>query len=289
MPFKIAIASGKGGTGKTSVSVQLFLELSKKQSCTLVDCDVEEPNDRLFFPKAELQTEETINQLVANIDTEKCTFCRKCVEYCEFNSISVIPPLQYAKVDASLCHSCGACLYACEDGAVFETAFEIGKMRSYKINNNLMLEGLLKIGSPMQTSLIRSLKKKTPQDASIIIYDAPPGTSCPVVETIADSDYIILVTEPTPFGLHDLKLTVDLVQDMNMPFGIIINKSGLGYEKLHEFINDKHLELLAEIPFSKSFAKHYSKGDIVNMNDQSYTEIFEKLSSKLMKKKRLHD
>lgn len=289
MPYKIAIASGKGGTGKTSVSVQLFLELSKKQSCTLVDCDVEEPNDRLFFPEAELQTEETINQMVANIDVEKCTFCRKCVEYCEFNAISVIPPLQYAKVDASLCHSCGACLYACEDGAVFETAFEIGKMKSYKINNHLMLEGLLKIGSPMQTILIRSLKQKTPQDASIIIYDAPPGTSCPVVETIADSDYIILVTEPTPFGLHDLKLTVDLVQDMNMPFGIVINKSGLGYDKLHEFISDNHLELLAEIPFSKTFAEHYSKGEILKMEDKIHTEIFEKLSSKLINKQRLHD
>lgn len=289
MPFKIAIASGKGGTGKTSVSVQLFLELSKQQSCTLVDCDVEEPNDRLFFPKAVLQKEEAIHQMVANINIEKCTFCRKCVDFCEFNAIAVIPPLKFAKVDASLCHSCGACLYACKDDAIYETAFEIGKMRSYRVQNNLMLEGLLKIGSPMQTMLIRSLKKKTPQEASVILYDAPPGTSCPVVETIADSDYVILVTEPTPFGLHDLKLTVDLVQDMKLPFGIIINKSGLGYDKIHEFIKDQNLELLAEIPYSKSFAAHYSKGELLNMNNKAYTDIFEELSSTLIKKTMLHD
>ncbi len=289
MSYKIAIASGKGGTGKTSVSVQLFHELSKSNSCILVDCDVEEPNDHLFFPNARQKEEEVIMQLVANIDEDKCTYCRNCVSYCEFNAISVIPPVNYAKIDASLCHTCGACLVACSDDAIFENGFEIGKMRTHKVNQQILMEGLLKIGSPMQTSLIRTLKKKTPQNTDFIIYDAPPGTSCPVVETISDSDYIILVTEPTPFGLHDLKLTVDLVKDMNLPFGIIINKSGSEFNKVHEFIKHEHLDLLAEIPFSKAFAKNYAQGNISEFDDSKNKTIFSGIRTTLLKKKMLHD
>ena len=233
---------------------------------------------------------EVIHQQVANINTENCTYCRKCVEYCEFNAITVIPPVKYTKIDPSLCHSCGACLYACQDQAIFETNSELGLMKTYHIQNqNFLIEGLLKIGSPMQTSLIRSIKKQTPQNSSIIIYDAPPGTSCPVVETISESDYIVLVTEPTPFGLHDLKLTIGLVKELNIPFGIIVNKAGLGYDKTHQYIKQENLELLAEIPFSKTFATQYSKGELLNKGAQEFEDLLKNLSLKLTNKMYPHD
>lgn len=290
MPFKIAVASGKGGTGKTSISVQLFHALGKIHPSILVDCDVEEPNVGLFFPDAKILNTEVLNQQVANINPENCTFCRKCVEYCEFNAITVIPPVEYTKIDPSLCHSCGACLYACEDQAIFETPSELGLMKTFHIQDqNYLIEGQLKIGSPMQTTLIRSIKKKTPQNSSIIIYDAPPGTSCPVVETVSESDYIVLVTEPTPFGLHDLKLMVDLVNELNIPYGIVVNKAGLGFDKTHQYIKEEKLELLAEIPFSKTFASQYSKGELLKKDSQEFEDILTKLSLKLINKMNLHD
>ncbi|NPD46343.1 MULTISPECIES: 4Fe-4S binding protein [unclassified Lentimicrobium] len=290
MPFKIAVASGKGGTGKTSISVQLFHALGRVHPSFLVDCDVEEPNDGLFFPDAKIISTEIINQQVANINSENCTYCQKCIEYCEFNAITVIPPVEYTKIDPSLCHSCGACLYVCQDQAIFETDSELGKMKTYHIEaQNYLIEGLLKIGSPMQTSLIRSLKKLTPQNSSIIIYDAPPGTSCPVVETISESDYIVLVTEPTPFGLHDLKLTVELVKELDIPFGIIVNKAGLGFDKTHQYIKEKNIELLAEIPFSKTFASQYSKGELLKKGSHEFEDILSNLSIKLINKMNQHD
>lgn len=290
MPFRIAVASGKGGTGKTSISVQLFHALGKIHPSILVDCDVEEPNAGLFFPDAKILSTELINQQVANINPENCTYCRKCVEYCEFNAITVIPPVAYTKIDPTLCHSCGACLYACQDQAIFETASELGLMKTFHIQDqNYLIEGQLKIGSPMQTTLIRSIKNKTPQNSSIIIYDAPPGTSCPVVETVSESDYIVLVTEPTPFGLHDLKLMVDLVKELKIPYGIVVNKAGLGFDITHQYIKEENIELLAEIPFSKTFASQYSKGELLKKDSQEFEYILSKLSLKLIDKMNLHD
>ena len=290
MSWKLAIASGKGGTGKTTVSVNLYHYIAKKYTSKvqLVDCDVEEPNDAIFFSNAEKTHEEDIIQLIPEIDRSKCTFCRKCVEYCEFNAIVVIPPAEFAEVNASLCHSCGACSVACKEDAIREKPHQIGTISCYDPGyGEGIMEGRLKIGSAMQTLAIKELKKRISGNHDVVIYDAPPGTSCPVVETIADSDYVMLVTEPTPFGLYDLKLTVELLKDVQKPFGIIINKAGLGDHKVYNYLSGENLELLGEIPFDREYAGMYAKAELLNGKANKmegiYARIFQKLEKKITK------
>ncbi len=289
MPYKIAIASGKGGTGKTTVAVNLYMRLSHNRDSRvqLVDCDVEEPNDMIFFDDSKKIREDKISQLVPTINTDKCTFCRKCVEYCEFNAIVVIPPVNFAEVSSSLCHSCGACLIACDQGAITEHAESIGVVNHYETTKfNSIAEGKLKVGSAMQTMLIKELKKLISDENDIIIYDAPPGTSCPVVETISDVNYIILVAEPTLFGLHDLNLMVRLVKELEIPFGVIINKAGLGSNSIYEFLEHETIDLLGEIPFSKEYAGQYAEGKITEFIpdaiSNSYAEILNSLNQKTL-------
>ncbi len=272
MSFKIAIASGKGGTGKTSISVTLhhFIQKHITKDIQLVDCDVEEPNDILFYPEAKKKKAQKITQLIPKIDTDKCVFCKKCADYCEFNAISIIPDAKLAEVNASLCHSCGACVVACEHQAITEIEHTIGKTNYYQQDNHTFLvEGVLKIGSPMQTMVIKEIKNHVDPKNTITLYDAPPGTSCPVVETISDTDYVILVTEPTPFGLHDLKLMVALLYEIQKPFGLIVNKAGLGNNDVYDYIKQENIELLGEIPFDPGYAKKYAKGDLLtHINDE---------------------
>ncbi|MDM8158567.1 ATP-binding protein [Labilibaculum sp. K2S] len=267
MAFKIAIASGKGGTGKTTFAVNLFSSINEHwtRSVQLIDCDVEEPNDLLFFRNFYVESEKLTEQVIPKIDTSKCTFCKKCEEYCEFNAIVMIPSMQYAVVNKDLCHSCGACFVACQFDAIYETTNAIGTVTNYNIGNDLsLMEGNLRVGSPLQTMLIKDLKKNLVGEHDILIYDAPPGTSCPVVETISDADFVILVTEPTPFGVYDLKLTVDLLREVNKPFGVFVNKAGLGDSEVYEFLKAENIDLLGEIPFSKEYAGLYAKGKIVS-------------------------
>lgn len=285
--MKIAIASGKGGTGKTTVSVNLyyFLSVHLKSNVHLVDCDVEEPNDVLFFPEASTISEKQVFQFIPEINTEKCTFCRKCADWCEFNAISIIKNLQFARVNHDLCHSCGACIVACEFGAITEHPHPLGVISNFETGiGNGLKEGRLKIGSAMQTMLIKEVKKNGLAQADITIYDAPPGTSCPVVQTVADADYIILVTEPTPFGLHDLKITVELLKDLQKPFGVIVNKAGLGNDEVYRFLAENQIELLGKIPFTTEYAANYASGNILNNIsheiENTYLEIIKKLKVK---------
>lgn len=287
MSLKIAIASGKGGTGKTSIATNLFKKLLKEGEKTiLVDCDVEEPNDALFFPEKEEKEIQKVEVFSPIIDTEKCIFCRKCVEYCEFNAITVIPSAQYASISPELCHSCGACLYACENDAVIENNHEIGKITTYELEDKeILIEGNLKVGSAHQTPVIRELKKYTKKYSDIIIYDAPPGTSCSVVATLSDVDFVILVTEPTPFGLNDLKIAVELVRELKRPFGIIVNKAGMGNDELYDYLKDEKIETLAKIPFDKKIAKAYSRSEILLDSIENYSEYFSKTADKILKLK----
>ncbi len=288
MAYKIAIASGKGGTGKTTVSVNLnlFLKQIYKSHIHLVDCDVEEPNDLLFFKNPHKDKEESITQLIPEMDNDKCVFCGKCEEYCEFNAITIIPKAKYIAVDKGLCHSCDACLEACEYQAITERPYEIGKVNHYTSEQGCKLsEGRLDVGSPMQTPLIKALKKRIPNDADIILFDAPPGTSCSVVETINDSDYVILVAEPTLFGLHDFKLMVELVRDLSIPFGLVINKAGLGSDEIYEYIKEEHITLLGEIPFSKAYAGLYAQGKLTDDVSQEITDSYTHIISQLEIKK----
>ncbi len=289
MPYKIAIASGKGGTGKTTVAVSLFHYFHETRGVTvqLVDCDVEEPNDILFFPDAINRQVDDVYQRIPEIDTDKCTYCRKCVEYCEFNAIVVIPPVKFAEVNASLCHSCGACLVACPHGALTETPWPIGKVNYYITpRDEDIIEGELAIGSAMQTMLIKDVKKRGSTEKDLLIYDAPPGTSCPVVETISDADYVILVAEPTPFGLHDLKLMIALLEEIKKPFGLVINKAGLGNNTIYEFVGEKEIDLLGEIPFSREFASSYADGNLSHEIPEeiknSYLKVIETLERRVL-------
>jgi MinD superfamily P-loop ATPase len=287
MSFKIAIASGKGGTGKTTISVNLYNYLKNNlyNSVKLVDCDVEEPNSKLFFKDKTLKNTQTITQMVPFIDANKCTFCKKCVEYCEFNAISIIQKLKFAEVSPDLCHSCGACFVACKFDAIEEHTKTIGEIKHYNSNNkDYISEGNLTIGSPMQTMVIKELKKQTLDDTSIIIYDAPPGTSCPVVETISDADYIILVTEPTPFGLHDLILTVNLLKEINKPFGVIINKAGIGNNDVYKYLKDNNIKIIEEIPFDKEYAKLYASGDLLQNKHSAIQEKYKNITKHIENK-----
>lgn len=289
MPLKIAVASGKGGTGKTTVSLQLYRAIKKywTSSVQLADCDVEEPNDLIFFPSAENISSEKVYQLIPEINREACTYCGKCQEYCEFNAIVIIPPVEFAEVTPELCHSCGACSHACEFDAIREIPHQIGNINTYSLNGNDypdLIEGKLKIGSPMQTLLIRNLKKKVNKEAEVILYDAPPGTSCPVVATINDADYVVLVTEPTPFGLHDLKLTIEVIKEMDKKFGVFINKDGVGSDDTQEFLNSKNFEILGRFPFNRTFAADYARAEVMENIPEEIESVFKNLAEKIRAK-----
>jgi len=281
---KIAIASGKGGTGKTTISVNLFHFISKyvDKNVHLIDCDVEEPNDILFLKNPELIKKEEVFQLVPEIDNEACTFCKKCEEWCEFNAITIVANKKFTEVNSSLCHSCGACSAACDYGAIIEKETPLGTISRYRTDNGSVLtEGCLKVGSAMQTLLIKKLKKNSIEKKSITLLDAPPGTSCPVVETVSDADFIILVTEPTPFGLNDLKITVELLNEIQKPFGVIVNKAGLGSNEVYSFLKEKNIELMAKIPFSREYAKQYSSGEILQNITKETETAYEKIIEKI--------
>ncbi|WP_430809415.1 MULTISPECIES: ATP-binding protein [unclassified Carboxylicivirga] len=290
MSVKIAIASGKGGTGKTTVSLNLFhhLKTQATASVQLIDCDVEEPNDALFLKGYKKQSEEAIHQMIPHIDTSQCTFCRQCVEYCEFNAIVVLPTANFAEVNKSLCHSCGACTYACPvPEAIIEEAHPIAQLSCYgNCEHTSLVEGRLNIGSPMQTLAIKELLKSHHVNADIQLLDAPPGTSCPVVATVTQADYTILVTEPSPFGLHDLKLMVALMRELQQPFGVIINKYEDNFKALDDYLAAEKIEVLGKIPFSSNYAHQYARGalldDIPDTITTAYQAIITHLQSKLL-------
>ncbi len=285
--MKIAIASGKGGTGKTTVSINLYSTFARffDNNITLIDCDVEEPNDALFFKNRKLILEKEVQQIIPEINTEACTFCHKCADWCEFNAITIIKSVAFAEINKELCHSCGACLVACEYNAITEHPHPLGVISHFDTGiGNGLIEGRLEIGSSMQTMLIKEVKKEISENNSITIIDAPPGTSCPVVETVSDANYIILVTEPTPFGLHDLKITVDLLRDIKKPFGVIVNKAGLGSSEVYEFLDENNIELLGKIPFTKAYAKNYASGTILENIPEDIEEIYREIAEKLLTK-----
>ncbi len=289
MSYKIAIASGKGGTGKTSFSLHLYVAIQKywTSAVQLVDCDVEEPNDLIFFPDARKISGKKIYQIIPSIDSEACIYCGKCQEYCEFNAIVVIPAVKFATVSPELCHSCGACFIACGSGAIKEIPNEIGEISEYSVNKNSfpdIIEGRLKIGSAMQTLLIRKLKKEISAEAEVILYDAAPGTSCPVVTTISDADFVVLVTEPTPFGLHDLKLSIEVVKDMKKEFAIFINKDGLGNADTDNYLKSENITILGRQVFDRTFASNYAHGILMENISEKTNRIFKNMVNKIQSK-----
>ena len=275
--FRIAIASGKGGTGKTFISTNIFWSLRENNvSARLVDCDAEAPNAVPFFD-AEPETEDEVTQQVPVIDSDICTFCGKCHDYCTYNAIFILPHVKLIQVIEDLCHDCGACYYACEYGALTEKSVPLGKVAHFSCRGERSLtEARMNIGVLSPVKLIQRAVKTSDNNREFMILDSPPGTSCPFVQTVSASDYVILVTEPTPFGLSDLRQSVDTLRGIGKPFGVIINRSGIGNDSVLAYLQEQKIELLLEIPFSRRIAELYSEGKIAAETDTSLSSsLFE--------------
>ncbi len=249
----ISIASGKGGTGKTTIATNLALSLGKVQ---VIDCDVEEPNANIFF-NAEIKEHEDVTVEIPEIDKEKCNYCGKCSEFCAYNALAVVP--SDVLVFPELCHSCGGCAIVCPQNAINWKRKSVGKIEHGVTNGVDFFHGLLNVGEIQAVPVIKALKKKIDKEGNVII-DAPPGTSCPVIESINGSDYCILVTEPTPFGFHDLKLAIAVVRHLYIPFGVIINRDGVGDKKVEMYCQTEKIPILMKIPHSEEIANLYSMG-----------------------------
>jgi len=274
----ITIASGKGGTGKTTVATNLAATLARMgQNVLYLDADVEEPNGHIFI-KPEIERETVITRPVPEVDLEKCNFCGKCSGFCQFHAIAVIK--DKVLVFPELCHSCGGCYHICPEKAIVEKPAQIGVVRTGAGEGVSFVEGRLGIGEIVVPPLIRAAKESI-SDSKTIIVDAPPGTSCPVIEALDGSDYVLLVTEPTPFGLHDLKLVMALVKELGMPFGVIINRAGNGYREVNRFCRDEGAEVLLEIPDDRVIASTCSEGRLVVEDDIDYRRNLEMLYTKI--------
>ncbi|MGA1874281.1 MAG: ATP-binding protein [bacterium] len=250
----IAVASGKGGTGKTTIATNLVLSL--EGSVRLLDCDVEEPNAHLFL-KPRIESTTSIGIPVPCVDELRCTACGKCGQICQYSAIVALKtkPLTFPE----LCHGCGGCARICPSGAITEVSREIGTLEKGRSGNVEFVHGRLKIGEAMSPPLIRAVKKYIRQEGATII-DAPPGTSCPVIATVKDSDFVILVTEPTPFGLNDLMLAVEMIRELGTPFGVLINRADLGDDRVRDYCRAQGIQVLLEISNDRKIAEAYSKG-----------------------------
>jgi len=284
--IKIAIASGKGGTGKTFVATNIFYTLLKNQiNAVLVDCDAEAPNAVAFFKTKQTKSIE-VTQLVPIINTNVCTFCGKCHEYCNYNAIFILPPMRIIKVIEDLCHGCGACSVACRDGAITEKPVSLGKVNLYSNNGNpSFIEARMNIGVMSPVSVIKAALKQINNQVEIAILDSPPGTSCPFVQTVSASDYVILVTEPTPFGLSDLKQSIDTLKKVVKPFGAIINRAGLGNMAVYNWLKENNIPLFMEIPFDKEIARIYSEGRLLVEEKKEYRTQFFDIIDKINKQR----
>jgi len=271
----ISVASGKGGTGKTLVATSLALSL--KGNVQLLDCDVEEPDDHIFM-KPTITRSEVVSIPVPGVDEEKCTYCGKCAEVCAYNAIAVMK--QKVLVFPELCHGCGACSYLCPEKAISEESKEIGVVESGCSDSIEFIQGRLSIGEAMAPPIIRRVKELADNEKTVIV-DVPPGTSCPVVEAVKGSDFCVLVTEPTPFGLNDLILAVETVRQLEIPCGIVLNRTGVGDGRTEEYCRKENLPVLLTIPLDTEIARLYSRGITLVKGMPQWQESFLGLFDKI--------
>jgi MinD superfamily P-loop ATPase len=258
--MKIAVASGKGGTGKTTVATNLAYVASRNgQSVAYLDCDVEEPNGHIFL-KPEITHGEPVGTLIPHVDEEKCTLCGQCGDICQYSAIVCVG--QKVLVYPELCHACGGCRLVCPADAITEVSREMGLLGTGRAGPIRFVHGCLNVGEAMSPPVIRAVKAAVPK-AELVILDAPPGTSCPVIESIRDSDFVLLVTEPTPFGLNDMKLAVEMVRALKLPFGVLINRADVGDRAVHRYCGKEHIRVLAEIQDDRRVAEAYSRGEVI--------------------------
>jgi len=275
--IKIAIASGKGGTGKTFISTNLFNALQKAgEKVSLVDCDAEEPNDREFIAGEFLQSFD-VTQKIPVIDESKCTYCGKCYEYCNYNAIFFLGEQRMIRVLEDQCHGCGACSVACEYGAITEKDDLLGAVSTYKVQQNSnLIEARMKVGVHSAVPVIKAAIKSA-VDADVVLLDSPPGTSCPFIQTVETANYVVLVTEPTPFGLSDLRQSVDTLKSMGKSCGVIVNRAGLGNDEVFDYLKKENIALLMSVPFDKSIAMTYSNGKLISNESPEWENKFSQL------------
>ncbi|NLD47354.1 MAG: 4Fe-4S binding protein [Clostridiaceae bacterium] len=270
--MRIAVLSGKGGTGKTTVSASLALSIDR---CQYVDCDVEEPNGAIFL-KPDIKESIPVNVLVPQADASKCNGCGNCAKACQFHAIAVIKGK--VLVFPEICHHCGACLIACPQEAISEINRTTGVVEAN--DRNTFLQGRLNIGEPISIPIIRELKRRLRDDMTVIL-DCSPGASCTVVQSVDGCDYCILVTEPTPFGLHDLKIAVQLIRKMGIPYGVVVNKASADNMSIQEYCAENHIEVLMEIPYSQEIAQAYSNGILPVQDNSQWKQKFSELAKKV--------
>ncbi len=273
----ISVASGKGGTGKTLVATSLALSLKDRQKVQLLDCDVEEPNDHIFI-KPVISGSEAVNILVPQVQEDKCAYCGRCAEVCAYHAIAVFS--KTVLVFPNLCHGCGACSYLCPEKAIAEVGREIGVVECGYADGVDFVQGRLNVGEPMPTPVIRKVKEKANQE-SIVIIDVSPGTSCPVVQSIKGSDFCLLVTEPTPFGLNDLILAVETVKELGVPCGVVVNRAGTGDKRIEGYCSGENIPTMLTIPLDMEIARLYSQGIALVKGIPRYRKSFEVLFDRI--------
>ena len=278
--MNFAVASGKGGTGKTTLAVNLARVYGS--AVRLLDCDVEEPNAHLFLDSTLLRR-DVVSIPVPQIDSSRCDGCGACSRFCEYNAIISLPT--GSLVFPELCHGCGGCMRVCPRQAIREVDHRIGIIETRDAGDITLVQGLLDVGASLAPPIIRAMTAGLNGDTPAIL-DAPPGTSCPVVTTLRETDFVLLVTEPTPFGLHDLTLAVEMVRSLRVPFGVAVNRMGIGDHRVHDYCRREDIALLLEIPDDRRIAEAYSRGQILVEALPEYRRLFETLLDKIAERQK---
>jgi len=283
--MRVAVASGKGGTGKTTIAVNLARTASRLGHKTqYLDCDVEEPNGHIFL-RPDITKTGPVTIEVPEVDLKQCTGCGKCGEICQYSAIMHLKDNNVLTFE-QLCHSCGGCIRICPAGAIRPKQLSIGEIESGRSGNISFVQGKLRIGNVRTVSLIKEVKRHI-EENYLAIIDVPPGTSCPVVEAVKGADFVLLVTEPTPFGLNDLKLAVGLVREMNLPFAVVINRYGIGNDEVEKYCTTKNIDITLKLPDDRRIAELYSSGrmivDVLCESKRWFSELYRYIKSTRVK------
>lgn len=280
--MRIAVASGKGGTGKTFVATNLFNVLSRRgEGVTLTDCDADAPDALLFF-RAEKRGEKEVTHQVPVINKDACTWCGRCSRWCNYHAIFYVPTAKVIEVIENLCHGCGACSFACNAGAITEKPVVLGTVTSFRTERSAsIVEARMKVNEMSPVRVIKEAIRES-GDEGVVILDAPPGTSCPFIQTVDKADYVVLVTEPTPFGLSDLRQSVETLRVMKKKPAVIINRSDIGDGTVAEYLAKENIPLLAEIKYDPAIARVYSEGRLVTDEIPELASLFEELADKIL-------